>query len=88
MYYSILESREVQIKNKMAKKYINNKGLHKEFVQSMKGISLSDEDVTILSDKPKESFLDKWRKKRALKINITRKAVKSQKVGGVTFLYD
>jgi len=72
----------------MAKRYINNKGLHKEFVQSMEGIRLSDENVTIMSDKPKESFLDKLRKKRNLNIKINRKPVSKIKVGGVTFLYE
>ena len=73
---------------KMVNRYVKAKGLHKEFQQSMRGIRLSDDDVTILSDKPKESFLGKLRKKRALKIKINRRAIKSQKVGGVTFLYE
>jgi len=64
------------------------RGLNKDFVQTMRGITISDDEATIISSAPKKTLLQKLGfKKTKLSININRTEVKSVERKGITFLY-
>jgi len=65
------------------------RGLNKDFVQTMRGITISDDKVSILSKQPKLTLRERLGfKKTKLSININREEIKSvESRRGITFLF-